>query len=304
MKRHWLTWPIFVELTEIYTAPLNILWFILGAATSQFLYHTVNFLNVFLCLICVFIFDLAINIEDNYFDYLHANDPEFKAKVNPIGRLHLPLNGVKKFMYEMFLISMIPGIILILLTGWQVLVFGLIGYIVGFCYTAGPKPINATPFAELVVALFISFFIQLTCVYISLYGHYPFTLEVGLKTFLIALPQTLIFGSVQLANNTVDLDEDIKNDRHTLPYFIGGKNAYNLIKVLIIIGALLPIVNFLLGLSPWIVLLSCLTLFPILKNSQPFFKHPDKNKTYLPFVKTTSLFFLAYTLLFALGTWL
>ncbi|AEV94902.1 prenyltransferase [Pediococcus claussenii] len=304
MVSKWLKWPVFVELTEIYTAPLNVLWFILGAATSQFLYKTYDFWNVLLCLICVFIFDLAVNVADNYFDYLHANDEEFKQTVNPLGRLKLPIAGVRNLTIVLFVISVIPGALLLWRVGPTLIVFGLIGYLIGIFYTAGSKPINATPFAELIVALSISFFIQLTCVFISIHGVVPFTLGVIGKTFLIALPQTLIFYSLQLANNTVDLDEDIKNDRHTLPYFIGKKHSFQLIKVLIAIGIVWPIINILLGLSPLVVILSCLSFFPIRKGSHPFFTNPDKKTTYLPFIKSNSLFFILYTLLYAIGTWL
>ena len=36
MFKKWLTWPVFYELTEIYTAPLNIMWFVLGSAIAQY----------------------------------------------------------------------------------------------------------------------------------------------------------------------------------------------------------------------------------------------------------------------------
>jgi len=91
----WLNWSVFYELTEIYTAPLNVMWFILGAAIVQYHVHTVDWINVGLCLAVVFIFDLAVNVADNYYDYLHAHDREdYAQKTNPIGRLHLPAKGV------------------------------------------------------------------------------------------------------------------------------------------------------------------------------------------------------------------
>ncbi len=145
MFKKWLTWPVFYELTEIYTAPLNIMWFVLGSAIAQYHLGTVNWLNVTLCLVSVFIFDLAVNVSDNYYDYRHARDREgYAQKTNPIGRLQLPVAGVGRLALGLYLISLIPGIWLVMRTGWLVLVLGLVGYVIGIFYTAGPYPINAT----------------------------------------------------------------------------------------------------------------------------------------------------------------
>ncbi|TAS69950.1 1,4-dihydroxy-2-naphthoate prenyltransferase, partial [Lactiplantibacillus plantarum] len=109
MFKKWLTWPVFYELTEIYTAPLNIMWFVLGSAIAQYHLGTVNWLNVTLCLVSVFIFDLAVNVSDNYYDYRHARDREgYAQKTNPIGRLQLPVAGVGRLALGLYLISLIP----------------------------------------------------------------------------------------------------------------------------------------------------------------------------------------------------
>lgn len=305
MKKKWLTWSVFVELTEIYTAPLNIVWFVLGAAIAQYHYGVVNWINVLLCLIDVFIFDLAVNVSDNYYDYVHAADREgYALHTNPLGRLKLPLKGVWWLGTSLYLISAIPGLLLVTRTGWPVLIFGLIGYTIGIFYTAGPWPLNAMPICEAVVALSISYLIQLTCVYVSIFGQRPFNFSVIATTFTLCLPLTLIFFLVQLANNTADLDEDIKNHRHTLAYFIGRGNAVSLMRVLLVLGSIWPLVNFFGHLAPWETLLSMLLLPIMWRGMQPFFAVQDKRKTYMSVIKSTSLFFLGYTLLFAAGVWL
>ncbi|MHA3067144.1 UbiA family prenyltransferase [Lacticaseibacillus saniviri] len=303
MSKSWFTWPTFVAITEIYIAPLNVIWFILGTAAAQYLYGTINLVNVILCLLDVFIFDLAVNVSDNYFDYKHAHDREYYTKkVNVIGKLNLPLSGVRKLMIALYVISAIPGFFLFLRTGWAVLIFGAIGYFIGIFYTAGKFPINATPLAETTVALSISYLIQLTCVYVCLYGQHPFTWQVAGEVFLVALPQTLIFFGVQLANNIADLKEDIANHRYTLPYFTGANNAITIMKVVNVVGALWPLANVALGFAPWPVLFSSLILIPMWRGLKPFFALPDKQKTYMGVIKSTTLFFIGYTLLFTIGS--
>lgn len=147
-----LSWPVYYQLSEIYTAPLNVVWFVFGAAMAFQQYHMFNLINILLCLVDVFLFDLAVNIADNYYDYLHGKDRHFLTDINPIGRLKLPLTDVRNLVWISYFISAIPGIILVYRTGWPVLIMGIVGYFIGIFYTAGPKPLNATPICELVLS--------------------------------------------------------------------------------------------------------------------------------------------------------
>lgn len=49
-----LSWPVYYQLSEIYTAPLNVIWFVFGAAMSFQQYHMFNLINILLCLVDVF----------------------------------------------------------------------------------------------------------------------------------------------------------------------------------------------------------------------------------------------------------
>lgn len=304
MKR-WLTWPVFYELTEIYTAPLNLMWFVLGAAIAQLYVGVVNWLNVGLCLVTVFIFDLAVNVSDNYYDYQHAHDRTgYAQKTNPLGRLKLPVRGVAYLALGLYMIALLPGLWLVARTGWLVTVLGIIGYLIGIFYTAGPRPINATPFCETVVALAIAFLIQLTCVVVSTYGQHPLTWSLVGHTFLLCLPLILIFFTLQLANNIADRDEDILNHRYTLAYYLGSAGGRRLMKAFLIIGGLWPVINVILGLAPTLTVWVVMLLPFIWRGMRPFFKAPDKKTTFMTTVKSATLFFLAYPILFALAAWL
>ncbi|MFC6289682.1 prenyltransferase [Levilactobacillus angrenensis] len=301
----WLTWPVFYELTEIYTAPLNVMWFILGAAIAQYYAGTVNWVNVGLCLLVVFIFDLAVNVADNYYDYQHAHDRAgYAQKTNPVGRLALPETGVARLAWGLYALAAVPGVVLVLRTGWPVAVFGAIGYLIGIFYTAGPRPINATPVSAIVVALAIAFLIQLTCVYVSIYGERPLTWSMVGVTFLLCLPLTLIFFTLQMANDTADRAEDIANHRYTLAYYLGQPGSVRLIQMVVVVGSLWPLVNVALGIAPAWTALAVLLLPVMWRGMRPFFAVQDKRRTFMTMVKSASLFFVAYPLLFALGTWL
>lgn len=257
-------------------------------------YHMFNLINILLCLVDVFLFDLAVNIADNYYDYLHGKDRHFLTDINPIGRLKLPLTDVRNLVWISYFISAIPGIILVYRTGWPVIIMGVVGYFIGIFYTAGPKPLNATPICEFVVSFFISYFIMLVSIYVTIYGTYPLTWNLALTTLIRCLPLTLIFYALQLANNTCDLHEDLNNGRHTLASYTGKKYALKIIKTLIIAGLLFPIIVVLFGLAKWPLIFSCFLLPILWPKLKQFFEHPDKQTTYLQMIKYLSIFFITY----------
>lgn len=293
-----ITWKAFYELSKIYIAPLNIIWFVFAGAIAYQDFHYVNVVNILLCLLDVFLFDLAVNIADDYFDYLNGKDPHFLTVTKTIGRMKLSLPAVKKLMIMMYLISASPGLILVYRTNYVVLILGIIGYIFGIFYTAGPKPLNATKYCELIVSGMISIFIIEVGVYVAIYGQYSFTLHTFLTTLLKCLPIFFLFFATQLANNTCDLREDLINGRKTLASYLGTKRAIYLLKVLTILGFITPIFLAIFKQISWFnTLVVILTPF-LWKNLKVFFDNPDKQKTYMIFIKNESLYFTIYIGLF------
>ena len=295
-----ITWRAFYNLSEIFIAPLNIIWFIFAAAITYQNFHSVDLINIILCCLDVFMFDLAVNIADDYFDYKNGKDEHFLTVTNTIGRMQLSLPKVRNLMIFMYIISAVPGIFLVMRTGWQVLLLGAIGYFIGIFYTAGPKPLNATGFCELIVSTMISIFIVEVGVYIGSFGQFSFTWPVFWTTLAKCLPITFLFFATQLANNTCDLREDLINGRKTLASYLGTKRSLKLLKILTILGYVTPLFLMIFDQISWVVALVVLLTPFLWKNLQIFFNNPDKQKTYMIFIKNESLFFTIYIGLFAI----
>ena len=92
-----------------------------------------------------------------------------------------------------------------------------------------------------------------------------------------------------LANNICDLEEDIKNHRFTLPYYIGKKNAVYLFNLLYILVILSIIVAVALDIYPVVLLGIVLIIFPLFKNIKAFNKEQIKHKTFSVAVKNLVL---------------
>lgn len=97
----------------------------------------------------MFIFNMAVDILDNYNDYLHAKEGhDYKEKTNIIGRESLSLIQLRQWIIWMILLSAALGIGLSFVVGFPLIWMGLYCYLVGIFYSSGPKPLSSLPLGE------------------------------------------------------------------------------------------------------------------------------------------------------------
>ncbi|MFX3949962.1 1,4-dihydroxy-2-naphthoate prenyltransferase, partial [Streptococcus suis] len=70
--------------------------------------------------------------------------------------------------------------------------------------------------------------IQVSCKCMTLQFSWPKIIEI----IFMSIPLLTLIANIMLANNTRDLEEDIRNHRYTLDYYIGNKNSLKLYFVL------------------------------------------------------------------------
>ena len=87
-------------------------------------------------------------------------------------------------------------------------------------------------------------------------------------------------ANIMLANNICDLEKDIAVKRHTLPYYIGRKAIY-LFAGLYYLCYLVVIAMVATRMISPVCLLSLLTIVPVQKNINAFFKKQDKATTFM-----------------------
>jgi 1,4-dihydroxy-2-naphthoate octaprenyltransferase len=101
-----------------------------------------------------------------------------------------------------------------------------------------------------------------------------------LKIFLVSLPAQLGIANIMLANNICDIEDDIANDRYTLPRYIGKENSIRLFSLLYIKAFLIILILILFDIVPLITLLALLTFIPVMSNIHKFRKEQSKDKTF------------------------
>ncbi|MBS7577362.1 MULTISPECIES: prenyltransferase [unclassified Enterococcus] len=296
---------VFLELVEFKAKTASVLPFFIGLVFSWYHYQAVHLGYVFIYFVAMFIFNMAVDMLDNYNDYHHATDlHDYREKTNIIGRENISLKLVKNLIIAMITISALLGIGLATIVGWPLLFMGIYCYLVGIFYSSGPKPLSSLPLGEFFSGITMGFMISLICVYINTYSSFTWDFGTISGIFLISLPNTVWIANLMLANNICDLKEDELNQRYTLVHYIGLKNSLRLFIAFNVLAFLAILASPLLELAPLTVLLTFLILPIIIKQINLFIKKQVKRETFICAVKILALGSVAQALTYFIGIFL
>ncbi len=297
-----MSWKIFAELVELKAKAASVFPFVIGMAYAWYHYKQINGWNMLLFFIAMFLFNMAVDILDNYMDYQHATEVhDYKEKTNIIGRENLSLIFVRNLMLTFIVVSASIGIYLSWRTSWIVLFLGIISYSVGIFYSAGPKPLSRMPIGEIASGVTMGLIIPLICVYLNVYDRVAFDGTFVGKIAFMSLPAICAIANLMLANNTCDLEEDTLNNRHTLVYYIGQQSAVRLFQWLAYIPFVTLTLSVILQIVPWTVLLTWLVFPKIYKNTQAFAKQQVKLVTFPLAVNNLAITIMAESFFFVIG---
>lgn len=301
----------FLNLVEIRTKLASFIPFMLGTAYAIYRYNVFNLTNFIIMFISLITIDMATTAINNYVDNTKGYEsPDEKL----IAQYGINKSKVQIIIYTLLAIATTTGIILTLKTNIVVLFIGIISFIVGIFYTFGPIPISRMPLGEVfsgviegLLLIFLSVYVQIydTNIIVLAYENNILNIAINLYEvliiFLVSVPSMLGISNIMLANNICDLEEDIKNNRFTLPYYIGKGNALNLFKILYYMGYIDVIILVILKILPIASLLILLTFIVINKNIKLFAERPVKNENFVLSVKNFVLVNASQIIIIALA---
>lgn len=297
-----MTLSIFLELVEIKAKTASVFPFLLGTFYAWYHYHTIHLIPLVLFFLAMLLFNMAVDAHDNYQDYTRATKAhDYRQKTNIIGVNHLDPKKIGVMTLTMMIIAGILGLVIVANTGLPLLFMGMWCFLVGWFYSAGPRPISSTPFGEFFSGFTMGFMITLIAVYINAYDQVTFDLALAGQVLLAAGLAVCMIASLLLANNFCDAAEDIQLGRKTIVYYIGVPNSLRFYVGLEIVGFLSLIVAVSLGLLPKLTLLTLLTLIPVIKNTRLLLAKQVKKETFICAVKNLFITTLTLVLTFGLG---
>lgn len=283
---------VFLEVVEIRTKVASIFPFIMGILFSLVYFHEFHPLNTIIFFVGMILFDLTTTSINNYMDFKKAKSKVYKYEQNVIGREKIPETLVRNMIFGMLALTLLIGLYLTRMTGWLLLLMGLVVCFIGVFYTFGPVPLSRMPLGEVFSGVTMGLGIFAITIYLNTVTQKVFYLDIDFATgtfglvghlwavcaiVLASLPLVFTIANIMLANNLRDLETDIENHRYTLVYYIGRTNGIHLFQGLMLASYGAILIGFLFGLYQWPILLVFLTLPKIrqnLKEHQASLPHP------------------------------
>jgi len=293
---------VFLELVEIKAKTASILPMLLGVCMSVYYYHSFNLINSILFFIAMLLFNMAVDMMDNYNDYNHAVDTEdYKKNTNIIGREKISPKLVLALILIFSIIAAGLGIYLVTRAGLPLLWMGIFCFAVGILYSSGPFPMNGLPVGEFFSGFTMGFMIMLISVYINKTGNFDWSWTNLIKIWLVALPYELWISNLMLANNICDAQEDEDNHRHTIIHFIGVQQGLNSFTTKNVIAFLAIITAVMARLAPWTMLLTLLVIPFVIKQTKLLYHEQVKKRTFPCAVKILLVGSLAQVITYGVG---
>lgn len=290
----------FLKLVEIQTKVASLIPFLLGSFYALYRFNIFNLKNFLLMLISLLCIDMTTTAINNYQDFKKANKKSgfgFESH-NAIVKYKLRESTVIAAIIVLLITAVIFGILLFLNTNFIVLILGAISFGIGIIYSFGPVPISRTPLGEAFSGGFMGVLIPFIAVYIHVYDQGLVNMDlVGgmlninvnilevLYIALISMPAAAGIANIMLANNICDIEDDIENNRYTLPIYIGKRNALMVFKVLYYIGYAALVILLLFNVVPLITALTIITFVIVNKHINLFYKKQTKKDTFVLAVK-------------------
>jgi len=297
-----VTLSVFLELVEFKAKTASILPFFIGICYSWYNYQSIHLGYVLLYFAAMLIFNMAVDILDNYNDYHHATEVhDYKEKTNIIGREQLSVRLVFWLMVSMITLSALMGIGLAIVVGWPLFWMGLYCYLVGIFYSSGPRPLSSLPLGEFFSGFTMGFMISLICVYLNAYQVFEWNVATIGSIFLVSLPNTLWIANLMLANNICDLDEDEKNNRYTLVHYLGKPQALRLFAAMNILAFVAILAAVVLDIAPWSVVLTFLAAPFVWQQTKRLMEKQIKRETFICAVRILAVGAFVQVITFALG---
>ncbi|MDO4432783.1 MAG: 1,4-dihydroxy-2-naphthoate polyprenyltransferase [Aerococcaceae bacterium] len=289
---------IFLEFVELRTKVASFFPMIIGFLWTIYYTGTLNLLNTCLFFCAVITFDMCTTAINNTMDYHKAIDLNYKTQENIIGVHQLSFPKMVRIVFILLAISLCFSLLLVFRTDALLLGMGAICFIIGITYTFGPMPLSRLPLGEVFSGFTMGFGIFFLANYMTSYDQLltsawslenvvvSFNWLETLRLFGLSLPLVSLIANIMLANNTCDLKTDIQNQRYTLVYYIGVKNALLLYQTLSIVPWIAWTIYLLTGTLPLWAALGFLLMYPHWKSVQRFCQKQEKRETFIESVKS------------------
>jgi len=285
----------FLKFVEIQTKAASAIPFLSGTILALYRYQRFDPISFLLMLVSLLSFDMTTTAVNNYIDFKRARKKSGYGYEmhNAIVRDNIREPAAVAVILVLASIAVISGFMLYLHTDFIVLLLGILSFVTGILYSAGPVPISRTPAGEVFSGFFMGFLIPFLSFYIHVQDKGILAINFKspllyininiielLSVFVYSVPAVAGIANIMLANNICDMEDDLENNRLTFPLYIGKENALIVFRALYYISYTAVILAMVFGIIPLTGLLFMLTFIPVHKNVGLFLMKQTKKVTF------------------------
>ncbi|NLP44019.1 MAG: 1,4-dihydroxy-2-naphthoate polyprenyltransferase [Peptococcaceae bacterium] len=245
------------------------------------------------CLLVALLLQIGSNLANDVLDFKKGTDT--KERTGPLRVTQAGLLTPRQMLagtIVVFTLTAAVGLYLIYLGGWPIFLLGLLAIISAIAYTGGPFPLGYNGLAD----IFVFFFFGPVAVIGTYYLQAGFVSEIA---WWASIPPGLLITALLVVNNLRDIETDRKAGKKSLPVRFGVKFTRIYYISLLALSYLVPLVLWLSGKAPSLILLAWLTLPQIATLITDVFtkKGSPLNET----LAATAKLGLFFSVLFAVG---
>jgi 1,4-dihydroxy-2-naphthoate octaprenyltransferase len=208
------------------TLPAAVAPVVVGSAMA-YVHQRFALLPAMAALVVALLMQIGVNLANDYFDYTKGVDTQER-----LGPVRVTLGGliapgrVKSAMTMVFVLSLLPGLYLIIVGGWPAAAIGAASIIAAVAYSGGPYPLASHGLGDLFVFIFFGLVAVCGTYYVQALTLTPLVVMMGgIVGFLIT--------AILVVNNLRDIQTDRKTGKRTLAVMIGEKRTRAVYTVLL-----------------------------------------------------------------------
>lgn len=274
------------------TLPAAVSPVIIGCAVA-FAEHSFRFGPALAAFLGALLLQIGANLANDVFDFEKGADQHDRLgpmRVTQAGLLSP--NEVKTGMWITFALAAICGIYMTLVSGWFILLIGLLAILAAIAYTGGPFPYGYKGLGEIFVFIFFGF--------AAVCGtYYAQTKTISQLAVLSSIPVGLLIVAILVVNNVRDYESDKTANKRTLAVRFGLEWArQEFVSIVILAFVIVVLLSISDIATPWL-LLTWLSLPLVFSTSSSVLNQRGKilNKT----LASTGQLTLTFSLLYAVG---
>ena len=247
-----------------------------------------------LAALCVaLLLQIGSNVANDVYDFERGTDTSERQgplRVTQAGLL-TPAQ-VKRGMWVIFGLAAMFGLYLAFVRGWPVVFIGLAAILSAIAYTGGPFPLGYYGLGDLFVFIFFGVAAVAGTYFVQVGSVSP-------AAWWMSVPVGLIITAILVVNNLRDIENDRKGNKRTLAVRLGVRGT-RIEYLLCLVGAYLIMpLTALLGIVPWLSLLTWLSLPLAVKSTRTVFTQAGRPLNAA--LAGTGQLALVFSLLFLVG---